>query len=67
MDDEKHVTPQSPEDQEPASSQSPEPEKPSYTPASRRKRIAAWIGIIFMVLLVLLYSYSLSTGAFLNW
>ena len=44
-----------------------EPEKPSYTPASKGRRIAAWIGIIFMVLLVILYSYSLATGAFLKW
>ena len=44
-----------------------EEKKPSYTPASRSKRIAAWIGIILMVLLVLIYSYSISTGAFVNW
>ena len=44
-----------------------EPEKPSYTPASKSRRVAAWIGIILMVLLVILYSYSLATGAFLQW
>ncbi len=42
-------------------------EKPSYTPASKSKRIAAWVGVILMVLLIILYSYSLATGAFLNW
>ena len=40
---------------------------PSYTPASRKKRVIAWLGVIFMVVLVLLYSYSLATGSFLNW
>lgn len=44
-----------------------EEEKPSYTPASKKKRIAAWIGVILMIILVIMYSYSLATGAFLNW
>lgn len=44
-----------------------ESEKPSYTPASRSKRIAAWIGIALMVFLVIMYSYSIATGAFFNW
>jgi hypothetical protein len=39
----------------------------TYVPASKGKRIAAWIGVIFMVALVLIYSYSLATGAFLLW
>lgn len=42
-------------------------DKPSYTPAPRKKRVIAWLGVIFMVLLVLAYSYSIATGAFLNW
>ncbi|MGM9606173.1 MAG: hypothetical protein ACI3XJ_01570 [Oscillospiraceae bacterium] len=42
-------------------------EKTPFTPASRSKRIAAWIGIILMVFLVIMYSYSIATGAFLNW
>ena len=46
--------------------QTPEQEEP-YTPASKRKRVAAWAGVIFMVLLVILYSYSIATGSFLNW
>lgn len=44
-----------------------EPEKSSYTPASKGKRIAAWIGVIFMILLVIMYSYSIATGAILWW
>ena len=44
-----------------------EEQKPHFTPASRSKRIAAWIGIVLMVLLVIMYTYSLATGAFLKW
>lgn len=54
-------------DEEKKEEQTPEQGKPSYTPASKSKRIAAWIGVVFMVLLVILYSYSIATGAFLNW
>jgi hypothetical protein len=52
-------------DQEKNTNQTPEQEP--YVPASRGKRIAAWIGVIFMVALVLMYSYSIATGAFLLW
>ena len=44
-----------------------EPKNEPYVPASGRKRIAAWIGVILMVFLVLIYTYSMATGAFLNW
>ena len=44
-----------------------EEEKPPFTPASRSKRIAAWVGIILMVFLVIMYSYSIASGSFLNW
>ena len=44
-----------------------EPKKEPYIPASKGKRIAAWIGVILMILLVIMYSYSMATGAFLNW
>ena len=44
-----------------------EPQKEPYIPASRKKRIAAWIGVIFMILLIIMYTYSMATGAFLNW
>jgi len=46
---------------------SEEPKKEPYIPASRGKRIAAWIGVILMIFLVIMYSYSLATGAFLKW
>lgn len=41
--------------------------KQPYVPASKRKRIAAWIGVILMIFLVIMYTYSLATGSFLNW
>ena len=44
-----------------------ESQKEPYIPASKGKRIAAWIGVILMVFLVIMYSYSLATGAFLKW
>ena len=44
-----------------------EPQKEPYIPASRKKRIAAWIGVIFMILLIIMYTYSIATGAFLKW
>lgn len=55
MEEEKNLEPQQPEEQEP------------YIPASRSKRVAAWIALIGMVILVLLYTYSIATGAFLLW
>ena len=44
-----------------------EPPKEPYVPASKGKRIAAWIGVIFMILLVIMYTYSIATGAILLW
>ena len=55
MDEEKNLEPQQPEERE------------SYTPAPRSKRIAAWIAVVGMVILVLMYTYSIATGAFLLW
>lgn len=53
--------------QVPQPQESQQPQKEPYVPASKKKRIAAWIGVILMVLLIILYSYSLATGAFLKW
>ncbi len=57
------------EKKDPMSSEysSEDPQKEPYIPASRKKRIAAWIGVILMVLLVLMYTYSIATGEILNW
>lgn len=40
----------------------PEEEKPSYTPASFEKRTAAWMGVAYMVMLVFILTFSISTG-----
>ena len=48
------------------SSSPPEPDRPSsQTPLY--KRVLAWIGVIIMVLLVLVYTYSVATGKILEW
>ena len=44
-----------------------EPQKEPYIPATRKKRIIAWIGVILMVILVIMYTYSIATGEILNW
>ena len=36
--------------------------KPDWTPASPAKRALAWMGIVYMVILVLLTTYNLATG-----
>ena len=36
--------------------------KPSYTPAAFEKRTAAWMGIVYMVMLVFIVTFSISTG-----
>jgi hypothetical protein len=38
-------------------------QKPSYTPASPVKRAMAWIGVVYMVILVALTTYIYATGA----
>lgn len=48
-------------------SEQDEPPKEPYVPASRKKRIAAWIGVAFMLFLTIMYAYSIATGAILWW
>ena len=38
------------------------PEKEPYRPYSRSTRIKAWIGIAFMVFLVIMYTYAFASG-----
>lgn len=38
------------------------PEKEPYKPYSRSTRIKAWIGIAFMVFLVIMYTYAFASG-----
>lgn len=40
------------------------PTKPAY--ASPLKRIWAWVGVVYMVLLVLLVTYAMTTGGYLT-
>lgn len=42
-------------------------EKPPYKPYSRSTRIKAWLGVAFMVFLVLMYTYSLASGKIMEW
>ena len=39
-----------------------EPPKERWQPYSRRTRMWAWVGIVFMVFLVIMYTYSLGSG-----
>lgn len=57
-------------DEEKRTEQAPEQDEPTkepYVPASRKKRIAAWIGVAFMLFLTIMYAYSIATGAILWW
>lgn len=45
----------------------PESDKEPYTPASKKKRIAAWFCVAFVVFLTIMYAYSIATGAILWW
>lgn len=51
MDENKEKTPETGE------------EKPAYKPASFEKRTAAWVGVVYMVMLVLAITYAIANGA----
>lgn len=44
-----------------------EEEKPPYRPYSKKTRLLAWLGVAFMVVLVILYTYSFASGSILWW
>lgn len=44
----------------------PGTEEPSYVPASIYKRVWAWVGIVYMVIIVLLITYFMATWTFLT-
>ena len=44
----------------------PEEEREPYLPASPVKRTIAWMGVIYMVMIVLLTTYNLATGQVLR-
>lgn len=56
MADEHKKTPQEQEEQ---------PREP-YVPASPLKRIWAWVGVVYMVIIVLLMTYMYGTGTYLH-
>ena len=56
MADEHNKTPHSEEE---------EPREP-YVPASPLKRIWAWVGVVYMVIIVLLMTYMYGTGTYLH-
>lgn len=39
---------------------------PAYTPASFEKRVAAWVGVVYMVMLVLSVTYMIATAKVLT-
>lgn len=41
--------------------------KPPYQPYSRKARLWAWVGIAFMVFLVIMYTYAFSSGIILKY
>ena len=51
----------------PEQQNSEESQKEPYIPASKGKRIAAWIGVVLMVFLVIMYTYTIATGEILKW
>ena len=44
----------------------PQEEREPYTPASPVKRILAWVGVVYMVIIVLLMTYMYGTGTYLH-
>lgn len=50
------------EEQQPVPPAEQELPKEHWRPYSRRTRMWAWVGIVFMVFLVIMYTYSLGSG-----
>lgn len=60
-DEEQNTTPSGAE--EPV----PPVEKKPYEPYSKKTRLLAWVGIAFMVFLVIMYTYAFSSGVILKY
>ena len=58
--------PSEPEETSPQENTGSEPPKPTYTPASPTKRVLAWMGILYMLILLALNTFGLATGSALN-
>ena len=65
MDQEKK--PSADQEQNPSAPAGEQPEKKPYKPYSRKARLLAWVGIAFMVFLVLMYTYAFSSGIILKY
>jgi hypothetical protein len=51
----------------PEKKEQPEEQKtPTYVPASPQKRILAWVGVVYMVMITLLFNYQLAHGTTIN-
>lgn len=53
-------TPEEPTGQEPTRE-----DKPAYEPYKKSTRIKAWLGVAFMVFLVIMYTYAFASGKIL--
>lgn len=51
----------------PPAENGPAPEKKPWKPYSRKARLLAWVGIVFMVFLVIMYTYAFSSGIILKY
>ena len=61
MEPEKNPSP-SPAPEEPADQETTPEDKPTYEPYKRSTRIKAWLGVAFMVFLVIMYTYAFASG-----
>lgn len=54
-------------DQQNMQNQTPDSKKELESKTPLKTRIWAWIGVVFMVALVLLYTYSIASGKIFAW
>lgn len=61
MEPEQNTTP-SPTPEGPTDQETTPEDKPKYEPYKRSTRVKAWIGVAFMVFLVIMYTYAFASG-----
>lgn len=61
MEPEQNTTP-SPTPEESADQKTSPEDKPKYEPNKKSTRVKAWIGVAFMVFLVIMYTYAFASG-----
>ncbi len=64
MEPEQNTTP-SPTPEEPTGQEPTREDKPAYEPYKKSTRINAWLGVAFMVFLVIMYTYAFASGKIL--